>query len=52
MVWRYLFRKPFYEVLKEKALVPALAKIIKEDRLISRFIMGLFDMQSTITLTL
>lgn len=52
MIKRYIFRKPFYDLVRRIIIVPLLAKIIKPERSISNLIMSLFDMQSSISLTL
>ena len=52
IIKRYIFRKPLYNLLRQLVIVPVLSKIIRPERAISNFIMSLFDMQSSISLTL
>lgn len=52
IIYRYIFRKPFYHLIKAKLIEPLLKLLMREDRLFYRLIISLCDMQSTITLTL
>lgn len=52
LVMRYLFRKPFFTLLKRLLIEPLLAKIIKPERMASKLILSLIEMQSSISLTL
>ena len=52
MIMRYIFRRPFFMLLKRLLIEPLLAKIIKPERMVSKIIMSLIEMQSSISLTL
>lgn len=52
MIMRYLFRKPFFLLLKRLLIEPLLAKIIKPERMVSKLILSIIEMQSSISLTL
>ena len=52
MISRYIFRRPFFLLLKKILFEPLLAKIIKPERAVSKLIMSLLEMQSSISLTL
>lgn len=49
---RYLFRRPLFEVIKRLVIEPLLQKIITKDGSIYKIVLSLFEMQSSITLTI
>ena len=52
MVIRSIFRKPVFDVLLKFVFIPLLNKMIKPERFISKGILSLLEMQSSISLTL
>lgn len=52
MLTRYIFRKPFFNFMLKYVFAPVLGKIMKPERVLSRLIMSVLEMQSSISLTL
>lgn len=53
MLMKMLFRNPFYEaIFKTKIVIPILRKLFKPEGWITRIIMYILEMRSSVTLTI
>ena len=52
MVWRRIFKRPFFDLFKNRLLRPALGMLMKEERMVFKAVMYIVDVQSSITLTI
>ena len=51
LIWRCIFKRPFFDLFKNRLLRPALGLLMKEERMVFKAIMYIVDIQSSITLT-
>jgi hypothetical protein len=52
LVWRCLFKRPFYDLFRDRLIKPALGTVLSEAGLIHRLLMYVLEIQSSITLTI
>lgn len=52
LVWRCLFKRPFYDLFRDRLIKPALGTVLNEAGLIHRLLMYVLEIQSSITLTI